>query len=229
MRKLSLTDGSESFDVSVIEADAAVRVVLFAVGGGGDPDRHLPLMMSLAERGCTVVAPHFERLVSPTPTEADLLLRARRLRLALDSVAQTGASAAGVGHSIGATMLLALAGGQAWMRSGQPLTISPDGRLDRLVLLAPATDFFRVPGALAAVRTPILAWAGTEDVITPARQAQFLEQAIRGRVPVEVRVTEGAGHFSFMHVPPPHTIEPLPDRDAFLGELTAEVCRFVAG
>ena len=96
------------------------------------------------------------------------------------------------------------------------------------MLLAPATDFFLAPGALDGVRTPILAWAGTKDTITPPAQTKLLEKMLGTRIPVEVRVVEGAGHFSFMHVPPPQTTEPLPDRDAFLAELTTEVCRFIA-
>ena len=174
MSKLSLKDGSESFDVTVLEVAAATRVVLFAVGGGGNPERHLPLLTSLAERGFTVVAPHFERLVSPLPTDSDLLIRARRLRLALESVVRPGVPAAGVGHSIGTTMLLALVGGQVWMRSGQRLSISPVGCIDRLVLLAPATDFFQAPGALDAVRTPILAWAAPRTSSRLLHKRSFL-------------------------------------------------------
>jgi pimeloyl-ACP methyl ester carboxylesterase len=224
--KLSLRDGVDSFAVTVLEAAEPARVVLFAVGGGGDPERHLPLLAALREHGCTVVAPHFERITA-TPTEVDLLLRARRLRLALDTVARRGLLAAGVGHSIGATMLLALVGGQVWMRSDQRLAIAADERLDRLALMAPATGFFRAPGALDAVRAPIRAWAGTKDVITPPAQAELLGQALGAQLPVEVSIVEGAGHFSFMDAPPPQTMEPLANRDAFLADLTAQVCRFV--
>jgi pimeloyl-ACP methyl ester carboxylesterase len=227
MPKLSLTDGAETFDVTVLEAAAPRRVVLFAVGGGGNPERHLSLLTYLAEQGCTAVAPHFERLTSPKVSDHDLLLRARRLRLALDRVARPGLLVAGVGHSIGAATLVALAGGQVWIRPGETLAIEPDGRLDRLVLLAPATGFFRAPGALDAVRTPILAWAGTHDTITPSAQAQLLEHELGARIPVEVRVAEGAGHFSFMNVPPPQSIEPLLDREGFLASLALEVGRFV--
>ena len=116
MPKLSLRDEAETFDVTVLGASASCRVVLFAVGAGGNPERHLPLLTSLAEHGCTVVAPHFERLQSPNVTDRDLLLRARRLRQALDAFAPAGMLVAGVGHSIGTTLLLALAGGQVWMR-----------------------------------------------------------------------------------------------------------------
>jgi pimeloyl-ACP methyl ester carboxylesterase len=229
MRKLSVRDGSDSFDVALFEAAAPSAAVLFAVGGGGNPERHLPLMTSLHESGCTVVAPYFERLVTPIPTEADLIVRARRLRLALDQIAQPGLPTTGVGHSIGATMLLALAGGQAWMRDRTRLDIVADPRLARLVLMAPATDFFRAPGALEGVCLPIQVWAASKDVITPPAQAEFLRQALGNRAAVELDVVEDADHFSFMDVRPPQTTESLPNREAFLAELAAKVVRFVAG
>jgi len=125
-------------------------------------------------------------------------------------------------------MLLALAGGRVWLSQGQRLSIASDRRLERLALLAPATDFFRGPGGLDGVNSPILAWAGQRDTITPPAQAEFLKDALGGRVPVEVRVTEDAGHFSFMDVPPPQATESLPDRAAFLAELAATVRAFVA-
>jgi len=46
-------------------------------------------------------------------------------------------------------------------------------------------------------------------------------------VSVEIRVVEGAGHFSFMNVPPPQTVEPLLEREAFLTKLASEMCLFV--
>src|SRR5262245_12048418 len=211
-----LKDEDDVFDVTLLESPAPSRLVLFAVGGGGNPERHLPLLNTLVEQGCTVVAPHFPRLASPFPSDADLLLRARRLRLALDAVARPGLPSAGVGHSIGAAVLIGLAGGRMWTRPDEPLSIAPDKRLDRLALLAPATGFFRAPMALDAVNIPILAWAGTNDAVTPPDQALMLATALGERVPVTVRITERAGHFSFMDSPPPHTTDPLPGRDAFL-------------
>jgi pimeloyl-ACP methyl ester carboxylesterase len=227
----SLKDGDETFDVTVVEPATPSRLVLFAVGGGGNPERHLPLLTALAASGCAIAAPHFARMTSPIPTNVGLLLRVRRLRLALESIARPALPVAGVGHSIGAAMLLALAGGHIWMRPGAPLAIPPEDRLhdrlDRLALMAPATGFFRAPAALDAVRTPILAWAGTNDTITPPAQAQLLADVIGPRVPVTLRVAEGAGHFSFMDNPPPQTTEPLADRDAFLSDVRADVIRFV--
>jgi predicted dienelactone hydrolase len=105
--------------------------------------------------------------------------------------------------------------------------VAPIDGLDRLVLTAPATDFVRAPGALDGVRAPILAWAGSADAIATPQQVRLLERALAPRVPVETRVVEGAGHFSFMNVLPPGVSETLPDRDAFLADLAIEVGRFV--
>ena len=43
-RNVTLQDGAERFDITVIDASLPLRTVLFAVGGGGDPSRHLPLL-----------------------------------------------------------------------------------------------------------------------------------------------------------------------------------------
>jgi predicted dienelactone hydrolase len=229
MRTQTLQDGAEAFIVSVHEAAENFPVVLFAVGAGGQPERHATLLDALAESGCTVVAPHFERLASPIPTEADLTLRARRLSLTLGALVQPGATAAGVGHSIGAATLVALTGAQMWLGTGRRVNIAPDSRLTRLALLATPTGFFQAPGALNAVRVPILAWVGSKDGITPPAQTEWLAHAMRDWQTVDVRVTDGAGHFSFMDLPPPQTTEPLPNKQAFLREHSSEVCKFVVG
>lgn len=229
MRTQTLQDGAEAFIVSVHEAAENSPVVLFAVGAGGQPERHATLLNTLFESGCTVVAPHFERLASPIPTEANLTLRARRLSLTLDAFVQPGATAAGVGHSIGAATLVALTGAQMWLGTEQRVKIAPDRRLTRLALLAAPTGFFQSPGALDAVRIPILAWVGSKDDITPPSQTEWLAYAMRDWQTVDVRITDGAGHFSFMDLPPPKTTEPLPNKRAFLREYSSEVCKFVVG
>lgn len=228
MERVSLQDETGTYDVTVGAVARPSRLVLFAVGAGGNPERHAPLLAALLGSGCSVVAPHFERLASPNPTDAELLLRARRLTLASNIGGPSEIPITGVGHSIGATVLLALAGAQLWTRPDQPLPIVPNGRIDRLALMAPATGFFGAPGALDAVRTPLAVWAGGLDTVTPQAQAQFLGRALATRVPVDLRVFEEAGHFSFMNVLPPHLTDPLPNRQAFLESLQSEVCRFAA-
>jgi hypothetical protein len=93
MQTQTLQVGAESFKVSVHEA----ATISFRGGSGwSSRGRHATLLGALAESGCTVVAPHFERLASPVPSEADLTLRARRLSLALDAFVQPGTTAVGV-------------------------------------------------------------------------------------------------------------------------------------
>jgi hypothetical protein len=60
-------------------------------------------------------------------------------------------------------------------------------------------------------------------------QTEFLQQSLAGRaIDLHVlHVVDGADHFSFMNVRPPQTVEPLPDREAFLADLATEVTRFV--
>jgi hypothetical protein len=229
MERLSLFDESGSFDVSVWSAAVPRRAVLFAVGSGGNPERHAPLLEAIASAGGSVVAPHFERLVAPRPTDEQVLLRARRLTLVADVVAGAGSPITGVGHSIGATTLLALAGAHLWMGPGQPLAIPPIDRLDRLALMAPATGFFQAPGALDDVRAAVTVWAGGADTITPVDQAEFLRRTLAPRVPVDLRVDDAAGHFSFMDALPPTITDPMLGRDAFLARLHAEVAAFAGG
>lgn len=126
-------------------------------------------------------------------------------------------------------LLIALAGGEAWLREGRRLPMAHDTRIDRIALMAPAVGYFQAPHALDAVDVPVLAWAGSGDTVTPPSQAAYLARELDGRVPVDVRVVEGAGHFSFLHTLPPHIVDPLPDREAFLARLTSDMCAFVLG
>ena len=222
-----LSHGPDQFRVTVLQPTKPVRTVLFSVGRGGDPVRHLPLLAHLANQGCAVVAPHFDQLASPVPVVEELLSRARRLELAMEAFALPGLPSAGIGHSIGASMLLALVGGQAQTLARKQLSLRTKVGFDRLVLFTPAIDFFRAPGALDSVDTPILAWAGARDVITPPEQVEFLRNALEARTKVEVRLVEDAGHFTFMNDLPPHVVDPYPDRAAFLADLADEVAHFV--
>lgn len=227
MRKLTLHDGGTAFESLLLDSNPSSRVVLFAVGSGGNPERHLPLLESLAKRGNAVVAPIFDRLASPFPTSDDLLLRARRLRLALDEVATTNLPAIGVGHSIGATLLLGLAGAKLWTREGHCLPISQDSRLTKLALFSPPTGYFKAPGALDDLKLPIQAWVGSLDSVTPPTQLYDLRRDLGEGVPMDLRVIEGAGHFSFMNTLPPGIDDPLPDRNHFLEGVAEEISRFV--
>ena len=227
VRTEMIEDAGEPFEVTFIDVPEPRASVLFGVGAGGDPHRHLPLLMTLAEQGCSVATPHFERMKSLVPTVAELESRARRHQLAFNEIARPGIPAAGVGHSIGAAMMVMLAGGVAWTMPGQPACVPADDRLQRLALMAPAADFFRGPGALDEVRASICAWVGAKDSMTPPDGAYAMKSRLDGRADMDLRLIADAGHFSYMNVPPPHATETLPDRDAFLRQLADDVGDFV--
>ncbi|WP_426176050.1 hypothetical protein [Massilia sp. TWR1-2-2] len=220
-------DNAGTFPVSVFPAIDPSRTVLFAVGAGGNPSRHVRLLNMLAEQGCTVVAPHFERLTSHMVAAPELALRIRRLRLALDYASRMERPISAVGHSIGAAILIGLAGGQMWMHDGTRLDFDADKRIERIVAFTPAMDFFRAPGALDEVHTRMQAWAGLLDSITPPSQTAFLKSALGSLV--DARFIEGAGHFSFINELPPHVVDTLEDREAFFAHLALEVGKFLLG
>jgi pimeloyl-ACP methyl ester carboxylesterase len=212
-------------EVVVLGTPNTERVVLFAAGGGGDPERHRPLLEHLATRGCQVIAPHFQPLAAGQATAAELLARPEGLVQAMHQYAPPDAPIAVVGHSIGGWAALCLAGATPWGRDGKPLDVPREPRVSRLALYAPATGWFHAPGALDAVTVPVIAYAGERDVVTPAQQILHLRSA---PADVEVRIVPGAGHFSFMNTPPPGTAEdPAFDRDRFLAELAEETATFI--
>ena len=228
---MRLSDQESPFEAILLKAAQPTHLVLFAAGSGGSPERHLPLLQTLVENGCTVIAPYFERLLSPSPQASDLILRARSLQIALhqstsEQLVDQDLPAVGIGHSIGATLLLAMAGGQLWMRTGEPLPIKPENRLKKLVLFAPPTRFFEAPGALNRIQIPIQAWAGTLDAITPQAQIEFLRDHLPPKVSFDLRIVDRAGHFSFMNTLPPEICDSIVDRHEFLSALAESVCRF---
>jgi hypothetical protein len=127
---LQLQDDPETFTITVVQAATPRRVGLFAAGSGGNLLRHLPLLQSLANRGYTMVAPHFAKL-APFPKSEELHTLIRRLELSADRYAPPGRPIIGVGHSIGTVMLLTLAGAEAWTVSGK-VTFESKWKLERL-------------------------------------------------------------------------------------------------
>lgn len=200
------------------------RVVLFAAGAGGDPERYRPLLEHLAAHDCQVIAPRFERLVAREATTAELLARPVGLVEALHRWASPDAAVVVVGHSIGGWAALCLAGAKPWGRDGKPLDAPLEPRVGRLVLYAPAAGWFAAPGALDAVTAPMLVYAGELDTVTPVEQAIRLKSA---PAQVDLRVVPGAGHFSFMNTPPPGTVENEDfDRAQFLTDLAQATMEF---
>lgn len=226
METVELNDKGLGFEATLLRATKPICTVLFAAGSGGHPIRHKQLLVSLLQNQCTVIAPHFDRILTPMPRGEELILRARKLKAALDYVFEPNVPAVGLGHSIGATLLLSLAGGKIWLSRTECLPIPYDNRLQKLVLFAPPTGFFQAPSALHEVQIPLQIWTGASDKITPPKQAQFLQSQLAKKVPLDFKVVEGAGHFSFMNSLPPHVIDTMSNREEFLNELAKETFRF---
>lgn len=227
MQTKIIQDGGEPFKVLVHESgEQNSPVILFSVGSGGMPERYSTLLDTLKKSGCTIIAPYFEMLTNHFPNKIELSLRARRLSLSLKACTQPNSKVIGIGHSIGAATLIALAGAEMQTRSREIVDILPDNRLVSLVILAAPTKFFYAPGSLDTVNIPIFAWVGSEDEITSSAQTEWLAQTIPNPQMVEMRVIEGGDHFSFMDQVPPHIAEPQIDKNKFLQEYSEEISKF---
>ncbi|NKX75323.1 alpha/beta hydrolase [Rhodobacteraceae bacterium R_SAG3] len=211
-----------------LTAPAGASAVVFAAGRGGDPERHLPLLETLHREGCSVLAPHFRMLPSPVPTAQDMEDRLNRICEAIDRHLPTPQSLVGIGHSIGATTLLALSGARGYTKDGTAF----GGRslpFSRLALLAPPTGFFRAPHALRRVCIPLQIRIGDADTITPMENATMIKDALAGQASVDCRCDSGADHFTYMDSPPPGAVDAHPDHAAFLRELASDLRTFARG
>ena len=121
---------------------------------------------------------------------------------------------------MGGYTALAVAGGRALAREGQPVASTPDRRVQALVLLAPATFWYDHDAGLSAVTTPILLLTAEHDQLTPGTQAAaILRRSLPATTPVTHEDVTGAGHFSFL-APFPDVVrapdfEPAIDPDGF--------------
>jgi predicted dienelactone hydrolase len=230
-------------------------LVVVSHGSGGSHLAYRTLAAHLARHGLVVALPRHPRNNrdddSLAGTHTLLADRPRQLRRTIDRAYADAALAphliadavAVVGHSMGGYTALAVAGGRPTafaheMPDRQPRAVAvvPDPRVRALVLLAPATPWFMAPGALDAVRVPILLLSAEHDVHAPAWHGDVVARGVPAGTPVERRTVPNAGHFSFLSPFPPAMAAPAfapahdpPgfDRAAFHEELNAEVLAFL--
>ncbi|ACY18294.1 alpha/beta hydrolase family protein [Haliangium ochraceum] len=241
-------------------ADAPMRgervpLVLLSHGNGGSPWTHHGLIAHLARAGFAVaLVEHIgnSRSDNSLAGTAEILAhRPRHLRQVLDTLAEhprLGAQlalerVAVIGHSIGAYTALAAAGGRPRSfaheereRQEREVEVSADPRVAALVLLAPATVWLRMPGALSAVTQPIFMRSGERDEITGGVHAEIVLRGVPEPARVDHEVVANAGHFSFQSVfpallqrpgfPPAHDPEGF-DRAAYEPALAAEIIAFL--
>jgi predicted dienelactone hydrolase len=235
-------------------AEGIFPLVIISHGGGSTPWAYRTLAYFLVRHGYVVGLP-----VHPFNNRNDdawggklenLMARPRHLHLTIDALlahpelALIPGRVAVIGHSMGGYTALAGAGGQPtcfpWESAdGQlhPIAVVPDSRIMALVLLAPATVWFRLEGALRDVQVPVLLLAAEHDEPTPYFHSQIVIDGLPLAGLLEHRVVENANHFSFLSPFPAAMLRPdfLPaqdqpgfDRAQFQEELHAEILTFLA-
>ncbi len=229
------------------------RLVLISHGSGGAPATHRELARHLADCGFLVGVPeHPGNHRSDNALADDVALlaeRPRQLRVVADALLAQFADAlapsyAIIGHSIGGYTALALAGGRPLSlphqhadRQEHAIAVDHDDRVRALVLLAPATPWFRQRGTLAGVRVPILMIASYLDLAAPYfYMCEAVRDGVADPARVDYRLVEGAGHYSFLSPWPPElqgpAIPPSQDppgfhRRAFLDQLYPQISGFL--
>ncbi|KQQ40539.1 hypothetical protein ASF61_06165 [Duganella sp. Leaf126] len=189
-------------------------LVVVSHGNAGTPWAYRELARHLVQAGYVVALPahpgNTRNNNNRANTAANLANRPRHISVVIDAAYRAlpgmllADTVAVIGHSIGGYTALAVAGGQPWTgpyerktNPPQPVPVTPDARVRALVLLAPATAWFR-PGALREVHQPILMITGDLDVNTPVAHALNVLDGVADRSRVVHKVFAGAAHFSFM-------------------------------
>ena len=237
-------------------ADGTFSLVLISHGSGGSPILYRLLARHLARNGFIVGMPEHpcnNRLDNSLEGTVEILIaRPRHLhnaavwfygnpefteRLKPDTLHVAG-------HSLGGYTALALAGGvptpfpeKVSELSLETLDVQKDSRVKSLVLLAPATVWFRGKKALQDVHAPILMFFGDQDEETPyAEHGRPLLEGLPKDTDICCRIVKNGGHFSFLGPYPETMAKPsfLPsqdppgfDRAAFHDRLNAEVLEFL--
>lgn len=230
-------------------------LVLISHGSGGAHLLYQTLAHHLARNGFIVGMPEhpFNNRNNNTlvNTVENLVNRPRHIRTAINWFYDNKNFArflkpdcvAIIGHSMGGYTALALAGGVPTSfpnesSDGQPHLISvvSDCRIKALVLLAPASVWFKAKGALKGVDVPILMFLGEKDEHTPSFHAQIILEGVFDKSKIQYRVIKNAGHFSFLSPFPDSMINVMfppsqdPDgfnRKRFHKKLNAEVLGFL--
>lgn len=185
-------------------------VVVISHGAGGSHLLYREIATHLARSGWIVVCPEAPRDNRNDPslahTDEAVTNRCLQLSKTLDAIlghATFGPAAdpsrvALVGHSLGGCAALALAGAQPWSRNRNPIPVQPDPRFKTAVLMAPATGYYRGPGALDKVSGTFLVLAGEKDDVTSADSIRDDLRALPPAASCDLVVISGAGHFSFL-------------------------------
>jgi len=201
----------------ILESENPRGILLFAPGAGGDPTRYERLLAAANAAGFVVASPEHEL----TETFADDEVRERvvALRSLLDDVALVDLPVVAAGHSLGGFAALCLAGAHPRNRAGEAIEVPSEPRVERAVVIAPATGWFSGEDGLTDVQVPVAVLVGGDDAVTPPGTAEILRTAPSH---VEVISYEGVGHFDFMSPLPEGKTPVVEDHEAFTERFLAD-------
>jgi predicted dienelactone hydrolase len=236
-------------------AGNSLPLVAISHGNGGTPWSHRETALCLAKAGFAVALLEHTGNCRSDNSQAfraiTLTNRPHQLHCLINEVAHDSRIGnrvrhdrfSVIGHSIGGYTALALAGGQPTSLAQEEedgiertLDVAHDHRVRALVLLAPATIWFRAPHSLSSLRLPIFMRTGACDAITPSLHAQIVLEGVADRLRVEHRIVENAGHFSFQSPFPPAMVRadfppsqdpPGFDRASYHDQLNGEILDFL--
>lgn len=247
------------YDIN-LAMDAMIKEGVFPLtiishGCGGSPLVYRTLAYHLASQGFIVGLlehPFNNRNNNRwANTINNLVHRPKHLKIAIDwffnnhqFVTRVNSEAVSViGNSMGGYTALAIAGAKPTSFSRelpdgqeQAINITTDSRVKALVLLAPATVWFRYPKALNEVKIPILMLSAEKDDYTPLFHAQIVLSGVPDKTKIQHKIIKNAGHFAFLSPFPESMAGPqfLPsqdppgfDRAGFQQELHVEIAKFL--
>jgi len=231
--------------------DGEFPLVIISHGTGGTHLGYLTIAQSLVAHGYVVAMPeHYGNNRNNNDLEGtleNLEIRPRHISLVIDvlrsdSMLQGHLSnnVALIGHSMGGYTALAVAGGEPWSENKEKVRVVSDNRVNALVLLAPATEWYTPEGSLKNVTLPILMLTAEHDQPLPSgwhkKTSDLVLNQIRDKEKITFRVVENSGHFSFLS-PFPHVMKapnflPSMDPDGFNREqfhktLNPEILEFL--
>ncbi|MBO2011455.1 alpha/beta hydrolase family protein [Hymenobacter negativus] len=198
-------------------AEGIFPLVVISHGRGSSPFVYRTLAHYLARQGFVVGLPEHpgnnRRDNTWEGTTQNLVARPSHLRLAIQQLFKNQLFArvlkpdgiGVIGHSMGGYTALALAGGtptafphETVDGQEQLIAVVADTRIKALVLLAPATVWFRAQGALHGVDVPMLLLTAEKDEYTPFFHSQIVLEGVADKHKIEHRIIENAGHYSFL-------------------------------
>jgi predicted dienelactone hydrolase len=202
-------------------------IAIISHGSGGNPLTYLSTAEFLAKKGFVVVlVEHYKNNRNNNELEGktkNFETRPRHISLAIDKVLLDSKfsnyvfeSVILIGHSMGGYTAMALAGGIAYTKERKKITTKKDKRIKAIVLLAPATGFFKSENSLQYIDIPVLFFSGEKDNITTTKEHKdLLENQFFDHKNIFFEVVKNAGHFSFLPTFPKAMISPkfLPSTD----------------